>query len=63
MKVKYYSGDSILEITIRSETGAREDSYKCNLLDKKSQKAIASILFDKYGIDLTPAKDIKFFEQ
>jgi hypothetical protein len=65
-KVKYYSGDGIIEITVRDETGAKEDFYRCNMLDKKAQKKIGRLLKQKYDVDLTPPKmvegDTGFFD-
>lgn len=57
-KVRYCNGDGIIEITVRSETGAKEQFLRSNLSDKKQLWLISKLLFDKYGIDLNPQKDL-----
>lgn len=54
MKVSYNSGDGIIEIVVRDETGAKIDHFKANLRDNKRQKFISAMLKDKYGLDLVP---------
>lgn len=58
-KVKYREGDYIIEIAVRTETGAKEQFFRANMRDVKSLKAISRLLFDKYGVNLTPLMDEK----
>lgn len=42
----------ILEVTIRDYSGARIESRKCNLLDKKAIRIIVLWLKEKYGVEI-----------
>lgn len=57
-KVRYGNGDGVIEITVRSDTGAKEQFLRSNLSDRKNLWLISKLLFDKYGIDLNPRKDL-----
>ena len=61
-KVHYGSGDGIIEVFIRDQTGARIDKFVVNQLDAKGIKKISAILRDKYGVDFTPPKEKGFFD-
>lgn len=57
-KVSYNQGDGIIEIIVRTDTGAKLDKLVANQSDKKQHKKIGRILRDKYGIDLTPEESM-----
>lgn len=53
-RVQYNQGDGIVEVTVRTDTGAKLDKLVANQSDRKQHKKIGRILRDKYGIDFTP---------
>jgi len=55
---KYNSGDGIIEIIIRDETGAKIESFIVNQQDKRTQRQIAGILKSKYDIDFSMEEEI-----
>lgn len=63
-RAKYHKGDGIVEIIIRDSSGRKEDVLRFNKEDKKTQKLIGRLLYEKYNINLTPIVESKkdFFE-
>lgn len=61
-KVHYDSGDGIIEVIVRDQTGGKIDKFTVNQLDIKGHKKIGAILRDKYGVDFTPPKEKGFFD-
>jgi len=63
-KVSYNSGDGILEIVVRDETGKKIEHFKMNLGDATRQAFVMRTLQDKYGISFKPEllKDKGFFD-
>ena len=55
----YMRGSGVIEITIRDETGTKMDTFKANINDIKTQRAIGLILKEKYDIILSPVIPIK----
>lgn len=61
-KVNYFSGDDIVEVTIKDQTGKRVDKFAANQMDHKAIKRIGDILRNKYGIDFSPPEKTGFFD-
>lgn len=50
-------GQLIVTITIKNWSGEKQDKFVANQTDKAELRRIASILKDKYDIDLSTEKD------
>lgn len=63
-KVHYNSGDGIVEVIIRSDSGAKIEHLKSNLNSKDRITKIATRLFLKYDLDFSPNLESKddFFD-
>jgi len=59
-KAVYNSGDGIVEIVVRDETGAKLEHFRMNWRDSKKHREVAVRLKNKYGIELTGKEE--FFE-
>ena len=59
MTVRYNDGDSVIEVIIRDETGAKLCTYKCNVKDKAGQKRIAHELNAKWDIKFSHSISVK----
>jgi len=55
----YMRGSGVVEITVRDETGTKLDTFKANINDLKTQRAIGLILKEKYDIVLAPTIPVK----
>jgi hypothetical protein len=54
---KYNSGDGVVEVIIRDETGAKVEVFTVNQKDTKKQKQISYVLKEKYDVDFTLAEE------
>jgi len=62
-KVKYNSGDGIIEIKTTDDSGAKQEHFKNNMKDRNRLQKISTFVFKKYEVDLTPDKtDDDFYD-
>ena len=62
-KVKYNSGDGIIEIKTTDDSGAKQEHFKSNMKDRNRLQKISTFVFKKYEVDLTPDKtDDDFYD-
>lgn len=51
------SEETLIEIIVREASGAKIESYKFKIKDKKQTRTIMNLLKHKYGFDVFPKKD------
>jgi len=59
---KYNEGGEIIEIIIRDNTGAKIETYKFKLGDKRADKVLQNIR-KKYGLNETKDKDMDWLNK
>lgn len=55
-RLRYNGNEDILEVTVKDPTGAKIDSYICNINDKKGIRRIIFLLKNKYNVDFAEDK-------
>jgi len=60
--LKYGEGSEIIEITIRDNTGAKIETYKFKLHDKRADNILQTIR-KKYGLDSKKDKDMDWLKK
>jgi hypothetical protein len=59
---RYNEGGEIIEIIIRDSTGAKIDTYKFQLRDKRAKQILNKIM-KKYGMKDVEDKDIEWLKK
>lgn len=63
MGINYFRRGNLVEIIIRDDSGAKIETHKCNIKDKKKYAAILRYLRDKYGFEPEiSSNDINWFK-
>jgi len=53
-KVIYNRGDGVITIIVTDETGKKDMLFRANQSDKDAHTKIATVLYEKYGINFSP---------